>query len=355
MITVFNDIHIGTDRRAGTTTESRAALRAYVFDRFESLLKCGGHVVINGDLFDRFTVEASDLFLTYTIFSQWLEAPQRQGEDSKQLTLVCGNHDWSPKGDKVSSFHLLGGILSSVFPGRVRVLDHGGGLAHVAERVWAIPHMPNQDLFNLEVETACEKGKELGGGVLLLHANFENPFAVHSDHSLNVYEEQTDALLAAGWKLLFGHEHIYRRARNGEVIITGNQIPTSVADCLGAESKYLAQVDGSTIHLREVVPVSSIFQRRDWKDLSAVVDIPFTRVEGTASLEEASDVINEVAAYRQRAPGYVITNAVKIEGIAEFDALAQVSAEEITRFNVLDALREGLTDQEWKTVEWLLQ
>lgn len=346
---VLNDIHIGTSRKAGTTPASQEALRTFVFSAFSSLLASDqnqdNHTIINGDLFDRFEVEAADLIRTYSILSKHIE-------DGNKLTLVMGNHDFNPRGGKVSSFHMLAHFLVDRFPTSVQVVDHNVGLTQIDGSVWAIPHMPNQDMFDLELESAAE----LSGGTLLLHANYANNFADEADHSLNVSEEQADRLIQSGWTLLFGHEHQSKLAKEGRVVIPGNQIPTSVADCLGCRAKYQAILEDGKVRLDLLYDIGTMFVDVPWTELVAMPheSIRFIRVSGTATAEQGADVVSEVARLRQNHPALVITNAVKVEGLAEFDQLAQMSFDQITAFNVLEALLEELSPEEGVAVKELL-
>ena len=98
--------------------------------------------------------------------------------------------------------------------------------------------MPNQDLFDLELATA-----RMGNGATsCCTPTTTTSSTVESDHSLNVGVEQAQGLIERGWKLVFAHEHQQRTALDGNVVIIGNQIPTSVADCLGNDSKQFATI-----------------------------------------------------------------------------------------------------------------
>ena len=104
---IISDLHIGVHRAGGTTTQSQQALRDYLRNSLESLLVTENEwVVVNGDLFDKFTVDTSEVLLTCEIFYHWLSA-----RPHAKLTLISGNHDWSPRGNDVSSFHLLVAML----------------------------------------------------------------------------------------------------------------------------------------------------------------------------------------------------------------------------------------------------
>lgn len=345
---ILNDLHIGVKRQAGATPASQAALTEFVHQQFKGLVAGtkDTHLLILGDLFDGFSVEVSDVIRTYEVLADWLnDSPART------LTLVCGNHDWSPKAGKVSSFHMLSHFLCSHFGAKVHVVDGGKGMTFVGDGVWAIPHMPNQDLFDLELATA----RMGNGGYLLLHANYDNKFTVESDHSLNVSVEQAQGLIERGWKLVFAHEHQQRTALDGNVVIIGNQIPTSVADCLGNDSKQFATIKAGDLQTHESLDIKAVFYQVPWQSVDDTPDDAlFVRVIGQATMDQAADALGAVAGLRQRHSAYVVTNGIKVDGMAELDTLAEMSFEDITTFNVMEALLEELSEAEGKVVKELL-
>ena len=353
---IINDCHIGTLRQAGTTPVSQAALTEYIHAQFTKLVTAPNlagreclDLVINGDLFDGFTVDPRELLWTYTVLAEWLEDVRE-----KSLTLVAGNHDWAPKAGKLSSFHLLADLLRHRFPAQVTVVDHTTGLTllHIGHQVWAIPHMPNQDLFDLELEKALQADRP---GHLLLHANYDNNFAVESDHSLNVSQDQAKALIDAGWTLVFAHEHQSRNPMNG-LHVVGNQFPTSVSDCLGNERKHYLEFRDDIMHRVECWDRNLTFIDTDWRHLDKDFDgIQFIRVSGNALAEEAEAAINAVNSLRKRSTALVISNAVRVEGLAEMDKLAGLTLEDVSGFDVLGALCAELTEVEAKVVRGLLQ
>lgn len=343
---ILNDLHLGVNRKAGTTPASQAALREHSFGWFKVLLTdtTSDTLVINGDLFDGFDVDGADLILAFEMLNDWLWVTAH-----RKLVLVAGNHDWSPKAGRTSAFHLLAHFLQATRLSQVKVIDHTCGLTRAHGRTWAIAHMPNQDQFDLELERA----KVERGDFLLLHANYANKFATESDHSLNVSEEQAKALVDRGWTLVFGHEHPYREALGGKVVMVGCQIVTSVSDCIGVKTKYAASLTDK-VELLPVLEVSDIYAEIDWRDVAEAPDMKFLRVTGTATAEEADDAVSAVAKLRQSSDALVISNAVKVDGLAEFDKLAEMTFENVTAFNVLDALLAELSEDEGKVVEELL-
>jgi len=342
---ILNDLHLGVTRSGGTTPQSQAALRNYLRKSLSDTLEdyAGQHVVINGDLFDSFQVETSEVIAAHKIFQEHLE---REG----RLTLVMGNHDSSAKADKVSSFHLLAHILKSTDPDSVDVVDHTRGLCVIGDGVFAISHCMNQSLFDLELAKAAKQEGE--DRYLLLHCNYKNGFAENSDHSLNINDEQVGALMRAGWTLILGHEHQGYTLRGGRVIVVGNQFPSSVADCIGDHDKHLLEIDGG-VKFVCTWDANGSYLEADWRDLTNIDGYNFIRVVGSATALEAAAVIKAVSQLRQRSEGFVITNSVKVEG--QDMTMNTESIESIKAFDLLSAIYAELNEREIETVKELMK
>lgn len=352
--TVLNDLHLGVIRSGGTTQESASALRAWAMKSYGELLNAAsGHVIINGDMFDTYNVPLTDLLDAYQITSDWLH----YGEGAS-LTLIPGNHDLSKNSANIGSFQLLAHLLIARFPNQVRYLQ-GGNWVDEADGIYAISHVPNQDLFDLELGRVPE-----GVKTLLLHCNYDNTFACASDHSLNLMRDQAKVLVKRGITVVLGHEHQGRTMMGEKVIIVGNQFPTSIADCLphgeGQKdgTKYLLTIDGEDM---ELVPTwgekqaIGDYEEVDWQTLgSSLVEADFVRVTGKANASQAADVIKSISKLRQKSEAFVITNAVKIEGVEGEMEIAE-SVEDIRAVNVMDMLLESLDSEQQVVVRKLLE
>lgn len=340
---IINDIHVGAMRRAGTTPQSQEALRSWIFSEFETLLRIGGddHIVVLGDLFDAFNVDERDFVQTFLLLK---EALQRGTE----ITLVMGNHDASAKNTKLSSYHALCHVLADVWG--FNYISHEHGFKEVEDGVYAISHCLNQDLFNLEIEKAIEFGGK--DDFLLLHCNIKSNFCADSDHSLNLDDDQLGRLMVAGWTIICGHEHQMRTLRGGRVVIPGNQAVTSISDCLNCDGKYYVRLHGKP-ELVKYLDIDEVFSEVDWETTALPVN-RFVRVTGTAKAEQASDVVNAIAAMRKNSDAYVISNAVKIDGVADFAAMTEASFEDIKGVDVLGLLLEEFDAKEQKVIKELL-
>lgn len=329
---VLNDLHIGTIRSAGTTPRSALALRQFLIDEFS---KCVARVdedlVLNGDLFDTYQIPMSDLLQTYQILKQWL----RKGH---ALHLVPGNHDLSTDSSKLSSFEFMGQLLLS--ESNVQYYKQG---AHISDDVYVIPHVPNQDLFDMELAKVpkCR--------YLLLHCNYDNNFAREADHSLNLSEEQAQKLPVD--TIFFAHEHYYREALRGKVFIGGNQYPASISDCLHKEMKCMHRLGSKGVERIQTWSADDYCEMQ-WDDVQPT-DARFIRFVGSAKPEQAVDVSNVIAQYRRASEAFIVGNAVRIGEDETLEKINVTSLEQVRAFDVWGALQEFLSPEEFKILESL--
>lgn len=345
--TILNDVHLGVRRQGGTTQASKRSLRYFLQENFaEAAAAASDNLIILGDLFDDFSVDLEELITAYsTLYNAF-------SDTDRKLYLVAGNHDWKPRDGDLSSFHALAALLPR---DNVILIDKG---LHCIEdgSVYVIPHMPNQDLFDLELQKALDV---MHGGHLLLHANYDNNFAVQADHSLNVSAEWATKFRAQGVTLVFAHEHQKRSLLNVEVL--GNQWPSSVSDCLphGAGQrdgkKYLHVLDANGLTAYETWDGASEFARIDWQELGSYEgEAAFVRIEGDANAAQAEEVIETIARFRSASKAFVISNAVRVEGMPEMDGLMEIEADSIRGFDVMGALLAELEPEEAEVVKGLM-
>lgn len=354
-LTILNDVHLGARRQGGTTPQTQQKLRDYLQDRLSEFLDVhrGENLVIAGDLFDAFEVDSRDVLACYNAFAGFVSS-------GGMLTLVAGNHDWAPRGDKLSSFHFLTALLTSAYS--IEVIDKG--LSEVASGIWAIPHMPNQDLFDIELDKALRLNPPDISALtnplthLILHANYDNKFTVNSDHSLNVSREKAMAFADAGITLIFAHEHQAKSDLDGKVRVLGNQWPSSIADCLNNEVKYCHALENGELIKSSTWSRADIggYTEMDWRNLDPDDETGngFIRVVGEAAASEAEAVIEAISKYRAKSSAYVVGNAVKVAGMAEMNAMGEVSAESIKSFDVMSALLSELSEKEQEVVKGLV-
>ena len=333
---ILNDIHLGSIRVAGTTPASAYQLRQDLIEGFERLVnQASGDLMLLGDLFDGADIPRPDMLAAFRILSAWLT--QRP---ASKLYAVAGNHDLSRSSQQMSAFQLLGALLMDAFPSRVMYVE-GSVMTPYG---YVISHMPNQDLYNLEVEKvpACD--------YLFTHVNYNNLFAQEADHSLNLSETQARTLPVR--HVVFAHEHQQRAELDGKVIVIGNNICASISDCLGNTSKRMMIIEDDGSHrFVETWRAEGDYQECDWRELED--GARFVRAVGTATAEEAATVMQTIARFRAKSSARVVGNAVKIASAAG-ESEFELTHEQITEFNVREALREFLTEDENKKVDALL-
>jgi UDP-2,3-diacylglucosamine pyrophosphatase LpxH len=334
MLSVISDVHIGALRSGGTTPASAFKLRLSLLSGLGGMLATiDTDLLINGDLFDTGNIPMSDLLECYNLLCNWL------GKGFK-LYLSAGNHDLSKSSLNLSSFQFLCKLLVGNYPDNVIAIQ--GALALPEHDAYVISHVPNQDLFDIELAKipACK--------FLFLHCNYDNKFAMESDHSLNLSPDQARA--APVETIILGHEHQKSNHLAGKVVIVGNQLPSSIADCLGNIGKYMIRVGSGAIEYIPTWLAEGSFSRQDWQSL--VDEGDFIRVEGTATAEQASAVVTAISKFRSSSEALVITNAVAIQGVDNVNI--EVTLEQIQGFSVLDALLATLTNEEATVVKRLM-
>lgn len=330
---IASDLHVGAVRTGGTTPTSAYALRQYLLQGLAQLLDEAGNrdVMILGDLFDTQAISLADLMKAYQIILRW-----KLAHPEARLILVAGNHDLSKNSATLSSFQFLCGLLQE--QDRVVTVFE----PTMTPYGYVIPHLPNQDLFDLALANVppCK--------VLFLHCNYANEFAQHSDHSLNISKEQAEA--APVERIVIAHEHNARRMLGSKVWIPGNQLASSISDCMEEKNKHvtLVELDGSVVFADWPRPD---YVERGWRELAGSTEA-FIRVVGDAEAHEAADVVAAISRLRQTAPAFVITNAVDIKSDDATEEFA-ASLEEVRSFDVLDALKKLLTPEEVAIIESL--
>lgn len=334
MITI-HDLHLEANRSAGTTPRSALALRRFGMDKFKSLLSSiNEDLVIQGDLFDGHTVPVSALIEVLGALQAWLTKGHK-------LCLMPGNHDLSTDSSKLSSFQALGLLLRD-HP-NVMYLRTGGWVDE-ALGIYGISHVPNQDLFDMELAKVpkCR--------YLLVHCNYDNDFAKEADHSLNLSAEQLNTIPAD--VVYFAHEHYYREDRRGKVFVGGNQFPMSISDCLHKDMKCMHRLGAKGVERIETWSESD-YAELDWRS-PETTDARFIRFIGTATQEEAPAMLDIVNRYRRASEAFIITSAVKIMSADGTEELVLSSTEDLKAFDVMAALKPMFEADEYAILESIL-
>lgn len=355
---VINDLHLGVQRSGGTTRQSAEELREWGHQQHARLLNIAAEtgcsdVIVNGDLSDVYDLPLAQALEIYSVADAFLTA-----NPGIRLYWALGNHDLSKDSARLGTVAFIGAILSAKYTNFYLV----NSPQLVNPDSYVIPHVPNQDLFELELDRVPDCTKWL-----FLHVNFDSSFAMQADHSLNLSRDQAKALKARGVTMVLGHEHQGREMLGGSVIIVGNQHPTSVSDCLphgdaqkeGTKHALIIDHDAGTCeYLTTWTPddADGWYAEVDWKELADVEEEGrgFIRVVGDATVAESSDAIKAIATFRQRSKSFVVTNAVKVESLESLEELAE-SIEDVRSVNVVELLMELLDPKEREVVQSLFE
>ncbi len=331
MLTILNDCHLGTIRSSGVTQSSQIALSSHIRERFVSLLP-DSDLMILGDTFDKSEVSLSTLLETFTDLSTWLSR-------GYHLYAISGNHDDHRTTGKLSSFDMLCSLLLREYPNTVTTVKGEGRLIPYG---YVISHMPNQAMFDAELAKVPECN------VLFLHVNYDNFFAAQSDQSLNISKEQVAACKAK--KIVIAHEHV--KKADGKVTLPGNQIPTSISDWQNCDAKYITTVTREgTVTMQKVAEKSEDYIEQPWSS-PVVTGHKFVKLVGTATAEQAAQVVSAVAKFRAVSTAFVVANGVQISsesGVEGFDE----SLESVRSFDVMSALGELLSRDEMTVLKEL--
>lgn len=335
---VTSDWHLGVIRAGGTRPDTAYQLRQDLLKHFGATLDNinDGNLLLNGDICDTPNIPMSDLAQAFALLASWL---QRTG---KKLYLPPGNHDLSKNSTNFSSFQFMAKLLSDQFPEQAFYLEGGHD---IGDGCYVLSHVANQSL--LEVELARVPDCKY----LFVHANFANVFAQEADHSLSISEDQIRALPAE--KVIFAHEHIGRSEMGGRVLIVGNASPSSISDCLGDATKNLIKITDAGIEFIQTWQAEGDYQEIDWRDLQDT-GARFIRAVGTATAAEAAQVVQAISRFRQKSAALIVGNAVKVEGVND-QAEMELTHEQITGFNVHEALAKLLTNEENQKINALLE
>jgi DNA repair exonuclease SbcCD nuclease subunit len=334
---VTSDLHLGAERVSGTVPLTRSKLKQDLLAGYaDILLKSSGSLLINGDWLDTDKIALADLLEVYRMTSAWLG-----GND--KLYAARGNHDSANNRQVLSSFDLLCLLLQSTHGDKVVIINDTAAIPEY--NAYIIASSQNQDAFDSAIASVppCE--------TLFLHCNVANKFAVASLHSLNLSEEQIQKLPVT--RIVAGHEHHRRELSRGKVHIPGCPLPSSVADCLGPDKKYMVKLSGAGLEYIETWQANGDFDQQDWRSLQDT-GARFIRVIGNATYAEAAEVVSAISKFRSKSEALVITNAVVVEGISD-QAELEITAEKMAAFDVKAALFSILDPEEVAVVTQLLE
>jgi DNA repair exonuclease SbcCD nuclease subunit len=190
--TLFTDPHLGTRRAAHTTRESSKRLTLALFKQAWDVIEDAEKPICLGDLFDRAFNDESILVQGYEIASNC-------------MWTLAGNHDETNREGTITSLRALQEmgcpVISSPSMSSPYFFADGP--------MYFVPHHASQELFEQAMREAAEHAARERAGrasVLMLHCNYDQPFATEDD-TLNLSPAVAQKLLESFDYIFLGHEH----------------------------------------------------------------------------------------------------------------------------------------------------
>lgn len=317
---VYTDPHLGLQRAAHTTPDSKRRLQDALFEAVKQVhaLKGPGDRLINvGDFFDT--------------YSNPEEITARAAELLSQLDYcLSGNHDVVGRESKMGSLELLDQVLPRGSSCNLQVISSAYGEAHC--RSWMdkahncsmsfVPHVATAGLFDDSLELAMlelDKIRQLPGGdelkhYLFLHCNYDNELAAEKEATLNLSSEDAKILLDSGFDyIVLGHVHQPSDHLAGRVIVLGNTHPTGFGD-LGFKRIMLINNQGlpSFKPIYDAETCESVFDLDDYLAGKTVLgpQVRFATMTGDIGPERAADLAKAVKEIWDTCPGLMALRSV---------------------------------------------
>ncbi len=283
-ITLFTDPHLGTRRTAHTTRESSKKLTAALYEQAMRIVTNAENPVCLGDLFDKSANPEEIIVQGFNVASRcrWT---------------LAGNHDCSNRADTVTSLDAIKEMGCSIISSpnlHAPYFDAHGPL-------YFVPHHASQQLFEQAmVDAASHAADERAGkaSVLMLHCNYDQPFAKEDD-TLNLSPAVAEQLLVAFDYIFLGHEHKPSKHLDGRVVILGNTHVTSFAD-ISDKYCYTLSIGDDHVSLDKQLIWSTSERFREIRfgdEIHDLTGVQFVSVFGIAEAEQSvavADFVQEI-------------------------------------------------------------
>lgn len=210
---------------------------------------------------------------------------------------LAGNHDCSNRADTVTSLDAIKEMGCSIISSpnlHAPYFDAHGPL-------YFVPHHASQQLFEQAmVDAASHAADERAGkaSVLMLHCNYDQPFAKEDD-TLNLSPAVAEQLLVAFDYIFLGHEHKPSKHLDGRVVILGNTHVTSFAD-ISDKYCYTLSIGDDHVSLDKQLIWSTSVRFREIRfgdEIPDLTGVQFVSVLGIAEAEQSvavSDFVQEI-------------------------------------------------------------
>ncbi len=300
---IFSDPHLGLDRKAHTTSQSRGRLSEAILNSVRAICHSRGPgIVCAGDLFDAFSnSEETIIEAAYAV--------------ANCDVVLAGNHDSLNQRDVKGSLNVIDSLLkhTSVIqcPDFDKPFFEQGEIEDMS--LIFIPHHATQDLFDQAVEKFCasfDQSKSMHRAVFL-HCNYENPMTLGSDISLNLTKAQAQKLLRYCDYIFMGHEHQPRELLAGRLIIVGSPHPTSFAD-ISDKYYYELSEKGLEKHKCWSKETGHAQIQYDGGEFPKIPKAQFIDIQGQITSEQGADLAEYISHCWKESGAFMVRNSVSI-------------------------------------------
>jgi len=254
-------------------------------------------VICLGDLFDTFDTDNTSLLAGIDTYKKCA------------LTLF-GNHDLSNRVDLLSSIEVADYLENGEDTFRHSAKESWASCKAIdGLEFWFVDHKLTQDVFEGALDHALDHAKL--GDVLLLHSNYDSPFATQ-ESTLNLTRDKAETLLTKFSYIFMGHEHASKEDFDGRLILLGNTHPTGFSD-ISDKFVWDIEIEADKITSIQKQIIWSADEGHlvvDWTDLSELESIgskvEFLEVKGVADQQHMPLIASQVAALWNLSPNLLM-------------------------------------------------
>lgn len=288
----FTDIHLGVSRAANTSSRSKLALQAHLYELAQDIvakgLRAGARIFNLGDMFDRHSNKEP-------IVLQGLKVARSCDR------VLAGNHDQINIVGSMGSLALVREALMEENPNDPRIIINPDPTQpyaftefNVADRVSMsfVPHCYTQELFEQSIEIAIadahDSAQEGSFKILCLHCNIGDFGHSEPEASTLCLTELLQDVVAESFDLiLVGHEHTPATLHKGKIVVLGNTHPVSFGE-IADRFIYWFDTTTRTLNKEQIFKASDEYQIISAEDLieaEGQIDTPSSMIDITGLLK----------------------------------------------------------------------
>lgn len=355
----FSDPHLGIERLANTTVESRRRFRKTVFLRTVAAInllrdKGARKIFCNGDLFDTYSNNEETIL---------------EGEYVIDIIdgVMAGNHDVKNDTSSIGTLRMFsqfrswdelkGKIIHSPEPNRPGAWTH-----HISDeiKIVFVPHVLNQELFEQSLVQASHLAKGTKLNILCLHCNVgEYGFkeVTKEGTSLHLTDEFREECEKSFDFILIGHEHPPKRVSE-KTHILGNVMPLTFGE-MGDRFAYVLDTDTKELTAHRIFQKDYEFIALEAKEILTSVPVfqqeyLYADIQGVLAHTDIPHYIRQLAAFwKLNSTLLMVRNGAQSIGAAEAQksaatfipkTLPELVTEAIEQTQHVEAYKEAMAE-----------